>query len=57
MPLSFENGYEMFENLQNNQSRFQCDDGGLNALLMENKTCVAESITHTESATAIEVLF
>lgn len=61
MPLSFEGGYEMFENLpNNNQSRFHCDDGGLNALLMENNsTCVAESnipLT-TETANAIEVFF
>lgn len=51
MPLSFESGYEMFGNLQNDQSRYQCDDGGLTALLMENNRSAAESnITHIESA-------
>ncbi|KAH6795984.1 hypothetical protein C2S51_036970 [Perilla frutescens var. frutescens] len=39
MPLSFESSYEMFGNLQN-QSRYQCDDGGLTALLMENNNSV-----------------
>lgn len=55
MPLSFESGYDMFGNFQNQSRYHECDDGGLTALLMENNTSVAESnITHIESA--IEVL-
>ncbi|KAL0405496.1 UNVERIFIED_CONTAM: Zinc finger protein CONSTANS-LIKE 12 [Sesamum latifolium] len=48
--LSFESGYEMLGNLQN-QPRFQCDDGGMSGLLMEKNLSVTESSsTHIESA-------
>ncbi|KAL0319816.1 UNVERIFIED_CONTAM: Zinc finger protein CONSTANS-LIKE 12 [Sesamum radiatum] len=48
--LSFDSGYEMLGNLQN-QPRFQCDDGGMSGLLMEKNLSVTESSsTHIESA-------
>ncbi|KAL0287053.1 UNVERIFIED_CONTAM: putative zinc finger protein CONSTANS-LIKE 11 [Sesamum calycinum] len=48
--LSFDSGYEMLGNLQN-QPRFHCDDGGMSGLLMEKNLSVTESSsTHIESA-------
>ncbi|KAK6142462.1 hypothetical protein DH2020_022810 [Rehmannia glutinosa] len=45
MALSFDSSYEMFGNLQN-RSRYQCDDGGINGLLMDKNIL---SVTETNS--------
>ncbi|CAI9784418.1 unnamed protein product [Fraxinus pennsylvanica] len=50
MALSFDSGYEMFENLQN-QPSYHYDDGGMNSLVTEKNFSVTESnSTHIESA-------
>ncbi|KAG8386995.1 hypothetical protein BUALT_Bualt03G0206500 [Buddleja alternifolia] len=49
MGLSFESGYEMFRNLQN-QPRYRCNDGGTGGFVIEKNSSVTESnSTHVES--------
>ncbi|KAL2496868.1 Zinc finger protein CONSTANS-LIKE 12 [Forsythia ovata] len=50
MALSFDRGYEMFENLQN-QPSYYYDDGGMSSLVTEKNFSVTESNSpHIESA-------
>ncbi|XP_022868658.1 zinc finger protein CONSTANS-LIKE 12-like [Olea europaea var. sylvestris] len=50
MALSFDSGYEMFENLQN-QPSYHYDDGGMSSLVTEKNFSVTESnSTYIESA-------